>query len=68
MSLKEHCDICDAVIPEDQEFVHLIRKSDYYNKDWRYARLYAVVCYPCMGALLPSIPEAVAPAKEEPCS
>lgn len=59
MSFKMHCDICDAVIPPEQEFVYLVRSKDYTARDWRYGDPVSG-CYPCLSALLPQVPDAVA--------
>lgn len=58
MASKLHCDVCDAVIPDDQDYVYMIRKNDYQNRDWRYGTP-AVACYPCLAVILPSLPEQV---------
>lgn len=58
MAFKMHCDICDAVLPSDQEFVYMVRSGDYQSKDWRYGDP-TIGCYPCLEALLSVVPAAV---------
>lgn len=61
---KQHCDLCDAVIPPDQGYVYLVRSTDYHNRDWRYTNNPPVGCYPCLRVLLDHIPDTL---KEAPC-
>lgn len=52
MALKQHCDVCDAVIPDDQEWVYVVPKGDFHNRDWRYGRDVPQVCMPCIATTI----------------
>lgn len=52
MAYKLHCDLCDAVIPEERPGVYLVPSQDYGRKDWKYDNP-RIGCMDCVAAFLP---------------